>query len=566
VGAVVAVEDESFMIAGIDHWPVQKPTVHEPRLEQLLKVQGFALPPASEHGNDVPVVRFPMTYFCSQCGRLADYNFFGGFGDNKCAQCSGKLVPSRFVVACSKGHIDDFPYFEWVHKGLAPPAGPTDGSRPKVRHRLSIKAGGVSASLRDIVISCSCGVPPTTLHGAFGKHALDRVKHCSGRRPWLGDHVPCEEIPRTLQRGASNAYFAVVRSALSIPPWSEGAMKIINEEWHVLQHIPDDALAGTLTGMDLAKGTPYTVEDLVRAVRLRKTGETTLGAPSVMTEEAIRVQEYEALVNEKEELSADQDFVCVPASVGAGIDEWFEQVMLVKRLREVRVLTAFTRLQPPTPGDPDKREALLSRETLKWLPAVEVIGEGVFLRLRPDRLQAWEARPDVRARVDRIDRNYKAKFTAFNVEPDRTITPRHVLIHTLAHVLVTQWSLASGYPAASLRERLYVSPNMAGLLIYTATSDSAGSLGGVTAQAEYERLHPALQEAIERTAWCSADPLCIEADAQGANSLNLAACHACVLLPEVSCEEANGLLDRALLVGTPENPDLGFFAAFQYRR
>jgi hypothetical protein len=47
----------------------------------------------------------------------------------------------------------------------------------------------------------------------------------------------------------------------------------------------------------------------------------------------------------------------------------------------------------------------------------------------------------------------------------------------------------------------------------------------------------------------------------GTTGLNLAACHACVMLPETSCEHNNVLLDRALLVGTPEDPTLGFFAA-----
>jgi hypothetical protein len=101
---------------------------------------------------------------------------------------------------------------------------------------------------------------------------------------------------------------------------------------------------------------------------------------------------------------------------------------------------------------------------------------------------------------------------------------------------------------------------MYGLLVYTATSDAAGSLGGVVALAEQGRLASALSEAIRRAAWCSSDPLCIEADAAGVDALNLAACHACVLLPETSCEEGNMLLDRALLVGTPGNPKLGFFA------
>ncbi len=183
----------------------------------------------------------------------------------------------------------------------------------------------------------------------------------------------------------------------------------------------------------------------------------------------------------------------------------------------------------------------------------------MFLRFDTDRLSEWETRSDVKTRAEKINRNYIAKFATFGTAPDRQVTPRLLLIHTLAHVLINQWSLASGYPTASLRERLYVSDEMAGLLIYTATTDSAGSLGGVVAQAEAGRLGEALREAIMRTAWCSADPLCIEADATGVDSLNLAACHACVLLPEVSCEEINVLLDRALLIGTPGDPSLGFF-------
>lgn len=100
---------------------------------------------------------------------------------------------------------------------------------------------------------------------------------------------------------------------------------------------------------------------------------------------------------------------------------------------------------------------------------------------------------------------------------------------------------------------------MAGFLIYTASSDSAGSLGGVVAQAQLDRLKASLLGALQRGRRCSADPLCIEADSPGTNNVNLAACHACVPLPEVSCEKMNCFLDRALVVGTPEDPGMGYF-------
>jgi hypothetical protein len=171
----------------------------------------------------------------------------------------------------------------------------------------------------------------------------------------------------------------------------------------------------------------------------------------------------------------------------------------------------------------------------------------------------WEKSPAVRKRAEILDGNYRDRFRSHGIKPDREIMPRFVMAHTFAHALINQFSLDSGYPASALRERIYVSKEMAGILIYTASSDSAGSLGGLVAQALPKRLDASLAEAIERVAWCSADPLCMEADAAGVDSLNLAACHACVLLPEVSCEEMNVLLDRAMLVGSTRDSLVGFF-------
>jgi hypothetical protein len=548
VGAIVAVEDQSFMVAGIDRWRVAGPNLHEPRLERELRVDGFVLPPATERGQDIPVLRFPEWCSCPGCRRLAQHHHFTSREKNSCNRCDSPLVPSRFVIACERGHIDEFPYFQWVHAGSRPTG---------TSHEMTIDTGGTSASLRSIEIRCSCG-KVVTMEGALGRQALQGIVKCSGRRPWLtGPPQQCSELPRTLQRGASNVWFPIVASAISIPPWSEGAFKLLNRHWPALRAVPEDALKATISVMNLTRGTQYTVDDLVLAVRERKAKGNT-GTPS---EQSMRAEEYEALTRGKSETSRDEDFVCVPAAQPDDVaGEWFRQVMVVKRLREVRVLESFTRVVPPGPGTPPERRAALYDQRTDWLPAIEVNGEGIFLRLDPERLKEWESRAAVVARAARINQNYERKCSEGGVPPDRKVTPRLVLLHTLAHVLINQWSLDSGYPAASLRERLYVSDSMAGILIYTATSDSAGSLGGVAGQAAGGRLGASLLEATARASWCSADPLCVEADAAGADSLNLAACHACVLLPEVSCEEANVLLDRGLLTGTPENQGLGYFS------
>ena len=126
---------------------------------------------------------------------------------------------------------------------------------------------------------------------------------------------------------------------------------------------------------------------------------------------------------------------------------------------------------------------------------------------------------------------------------------------------MNELSMDAGYPVASLRERVYAGKDRAGVLIYTASADSAGSLGGLSAQSEPGRLDAVLHSAMQRALWCTADPVCIESTASGINNLNLVACHACMLVPETSCEKRNCFLDRALLVGLPDHPEVGYFSA-----
>jgi hypothetical protein len=114
-----------------------------------------------------------------------------------------------------------------------------------------------------------------------------------------------------------------------------------------------------------------------------------------------------------------------------------------------------------------------------------------------------------------------------------------------------------------LRERLYVESGqapMAGLLVYTATTDDDGTLGGLQREGDPVRIERSVRSALQAQTWCSSDPLCIENILSGDESLSLAACHSCVLSPETSCEEFNRFLDRAMLVGMPADPSAGFFA------
>ena len=549
VGALIAVGDESFMVAGLDQWPLGEIDLHEPRLERRLQVVGFRQPPASEKKPDVPVIRFPRWHSCPKCGRLADHRTLAGaFDSNTCAHCNRTLVPSRFVVVCAKGHIGEFPYLRWVHEGR-PPEGQ--------EHELFLDALGETAGLNDIVIRCSCG-RSRSMAGAFTRGAFNGIASCLGQRPWLkAPNEDCGTVIRALQRGASNVWFGSMKSAISIPPWSQAAFQLLNQYWTILRAIPTLAVPETLETLGLGAGA-FSIDDLVKAVEDRKALESEDAMAATVTEEEFRRQEYEALQHGQPEDSGSQQFVAIPGQPPDSLKPWLSSVVKVPRLREVRALDGFTRLLPAGLGSD---LAPLALEPPNWLPGIEVRGEGVFITLNEDALKKWSDHVEVRQRAAWLNAQYAQRAESWGHAVDRTITPRFLLTHAFAHALINELSLEAGYPAAALRERLYVFDDVAGALIYTATTDSAGSLGGLMAQAEPSRLASTVRGAVGRFSWCSSDPVCIESSAGGADALNLAACHACALLPETSCEEMNALLDRALVVGLPGAPEVGFFAS-----
>ncbi|ORL40547.1 hypothetical protein A6F59_14895 [Prescottella equi] len=577
VGSMIAIDNESFIIAGIDSWDVSEaPMVYERRLAQILGVKSFRLPPAPDPDlgtSGVVVHRFPEFYSCPGCKALQPFfKFNSKNGKARCEECPEDLVPSRFVIACSHGHIEDFPFWKWVHRGVDREGGKCGGN-------LSLHTDGSTASLRSVVVRCDCGVPEASMEGAFRSKALkDLGIGCSGRRPWLKAAAPetCDQPPRAMQRGSSSAWHPIMNSALSIPPWGEGLYALV--EQHKLIGASEDNIrfyfrdrAGLLAKLKAS------VEDVISVVQAFEESDAAQdegSVPIVKAGSKLRRDEYEALVRGRPEVHVAewQPFVCeTPDGDLTPIQElglW--DSMLVKRLREVRVLSSFVRGEAPTEADPEQRQSKLSNEDdPEWLPAMEVSGEGVFLRLDADRLAEWESdryvidrSEDVRANHNVLLRERGAARKVKDGKPvESHVTPRLLLLHTLAHALINEWSLDAGYPASALRERLYADGDMAGVLIYTATSDSAGSLGGIVAQGEPDKLARTLRAALARAEWCSNDPLCMEAEASGAGSVNMAACHACVLLPETSCEHLNGFLDRAMLVGDQRGKVPGYFTA-----
>jgi hypothetical protein len=547
VGSMVAVEDQSVMVLGLDEWPREKDgeELSEPRLH--IEGRRLRVPPGGngefrENEPHIPVVRFPRWYYCAnpECRRLDTFGRLSVERRNECSHCGGTLVPSRFIAVCAKGHIEDFPYMAWVHRDVE---GDVEG-----RHDLRLQAAGESASLAGIVIECRDCEVERSLEGAFDREALVGVRACGGQSPWLRHEEPCGKRLRTLARGASNVWFPLVRSALSIPPWSDGLQRFVTAHWGALRLELDPGTYRKVVEQVVGQArVGHSVEEVLAAVADRRGTQQT-----ARSDDQIRIEEFRALCQGRAE-TADSNFVATAAEPPSEMRGLIDMTTTVSRLREVRALVGFTRLAPL---GGDNEACPLSREA-DWLPAIAVQGEGIFLRLDGDALRAWEAHPQVRRRAEILRLRWQGSFMFDGRMPSAAF----LLAHTLGHCLIDQLSLAGGYPAASLRERVYAVEEGVGVLVYTAAADSAGSLGGLIAQARPEQFGASLVEALRRYRWCSSDPVCSETTSQGADGLNLAACHGCALVPETSCEHRNGLLDRALLVGLPDDRKFGFFSS-----
>ena len=616
VGAMsVLVDGTSVITAGLDHWfehrdksllAIEEYQEHDWRLESRLRVNEFRLPPdyrQKGQGDDkrnvrltVPALRFPRWHFCIYCKRLERLTLTlktAALCQDPQHDRQGKrprMSQVPFVLICSAGHLDDFPFDKWVHK--------TDNASCNGVLRLkSVGGDGLEAQQ----IECSCGAKRSLAHITEGNSRMgedstyvtaylngdSRPYLCSGSSPWLAQEETTCGLPiRGALRSAGNVYFPKVESSIYIP-WSEGA---VSAELHELVRHPRVTAAMRLVhsfcGADitaerlrqhLLSGVPpellkpFSDDDLLAGYRdllgeQQKSVENNVDesddVESLTGDAEWRFPEYELI----RETPADAYLSATDPGLHGDLESCIDRVRSVDVLRETRVLRGFTRVYD-APLGLSAGKALLRREPeppgSDWLPAYVVKGEGIYLELDHERLVEWEQREGVQARTQKIIDHYARSGRA-----ERQLTPRLVLLHTLAHLLINELVFTCGYSSASLRERLYASTEpgseMAGVLIYTAAGDSEGTMGGLVRMSRPENLRSVFVSAITGARWCSTDPVCMDAGekGQGPDSCNLAACHGCALLPETSCEEFNRFLDRGLVIGTFDDPTLGYFSDF----
>lgn len=608
--------DESLMICGLDAWDKvlvdresaagknnidrRRLTIREARLERLLDVSEFRkpFPYADSNGTGIneklmiPAVRFPGWHYCIKCHKMRriplqqpDKPVCGG-------DCRGTMLPVRFIAACPEGHIQEVPFLEWTHRGSIP----NDGQI----HNLSYHAGSGSGDLSGIWINCSCGAS-RSLAGIMGEHALARLNissdqdneegnsansfyTCRGHRPWLGREgvnrpQNCGSNLRVLIRGGSNIHYSIIRSALYLPGFSEQANPVsgaIIEQFGKNrltdlkgQDTQGHTLRIVLENQEAVVNGKIAIDELLEDVKNYLNG---IDQPDEeVNEETLRSEEYNYILAGREAENADFKALVKgfdDYEKSEFLNEYFEGVVLIERLRETRVFAGFTRINPEDNRNQQQNIADLSlNESVSWLPAHVVYGEGIFLKFRTDKIDQWIASGPIHDHAQRIiSRYHSARRNRWPEYVDRSLSPAFIMMHTFTHLLINRLCFNCGYGSSSLRERIYFSSDpenrMNGILIYTSSGDSEGSMGGLVRQGREMNLAKLINESIEDAQWCSSDPVCSDVGwktGQGPDRVNGAACHNCAIVPETSCEEFNMLLDRALVINTIQDSDTGYF-------
>lgn len=608
VGAMVDFPDQTLMTAAPEYWQERVVKIHDERLEKALHVDFFGMPGGKDNlhcKEGISYARFPEWYFCPKCRKfqpiskwVSDYqrrarqyikeNDPYMIKHMRCPSCNQDLIVARIITVCEHGHIDDFPWVKWVHCQ-------SFGGAKRIcdNPSLTFKTGASSTEgLEGLVVTCETCHAKATLKGAFDtgklkeldeKHGYKYDFHCTGRHPWKNKRESCNAYPKVLQRGSSSVYFPVTVSSLVIPPYSsilttriENSNAFSDCRNAITAFMRTPGITEELKGVFInAQIETYSAQigleigvskDQVKPVLIRKWRQQSDEEYSTLSIK-YKAEEYDALNGEISFGNDDYgDFQREATDIRDYALPYIKRISLIHKMREVQALIGFSRIKPADRSEPIEKQGdvvSVKEPGTNWYPAYEVRGEGIFIEFDTDAIDKWRnENTALKHRVSILNDNYAKSFIGSN--NPRTISGKFVLLHTLSHLLIKQLSFECGYSIASLRERIYCSElsegkDMAGILIYTASGDSEGTMGGLVRQGRCDTFPSIFKKAIESGLTCSNDPVCSLSLGQGRDSLNLSACYSCALIPETSCEEFNIFLDRGTVVGTFNDPSLGFY-------
>jgi len=581
VGAIVRDGADTLMVVqDISTWdrpgsdPLEREIRYVERVRSALGIeQALCSPPRATERNgttlgSIPALKFPTWMRCLKCGLLhlapwrAPRGARGCWGqEDGSGACSGRLEQVPWVLVHEEGYLADVPWHDLAHAAARDPRRRQcrpDWTEPYLRLTDTPDGRRIICDRCRSSENLSSASPP---RAAFPSGAW--------QQPWFREPPAQSPAEPALVMDINDVrvHYPITSTALVIPPESRIRRGTVLDRLYGSTRSQDrirnarNSLARQAAVRQLAteyRCTPAQIESALAKLD----GGYPLYDQKI-TAGDLMADEYRALAERIPDLREDEDFVTEHHT-----DEWralrdgleagsvqrvastVSRLIAVNRLKEVMVLKGFQRVggrvtPPDLTGASD------------WLPALELYGEGIFFTLDEAMLQRWEAGAALQRRADDFAQRYDHRNGQATPEGHVEVSPRFLLCHTLAHLIIRRLDAEAGYPAAALKERIYSRTGeapMAGILIYVAVADLEGSLGGLMEMAKPERFLRLLTTAFEAASWCSMDPVCAEQDGHGPDLLNRAACHACALVPEPSCPIGNVLLDRAFVTGAA--PDI----------
>lgn len=561
-GAIMDAVDDSLMIMDISFWDRNLEIISDKKLAGFLNKSHFKKIPVN--GNrDLPSIPFPYSHVCTdlKCREIFDIredfkieNYLKN--GPTCPSCGKKSYPARFVVSCLEGnHLDDFPWRWWAHKNKG---------NLGCNGKLKLTSSGQNSGLTSMIVSCSKCDASNNMGGATQKNSFKGLS-CTGNHPHILIKEVCkgkEIIP--LQRGASNVYFPVLRSAISIPETETLKQKMILanlekiEEYYEI--LGEEGVRKFFQKKMQQSGVFENYQDFENEFKLFEKKRSEIEKETGHYDQ-IKEIEYEAFTNFKESDDKGKDFKAEVEAVPDDLQKFFSRIVKAQRLKEVLVLMGFTRIDSPEPEVQEVKNIVkLGKSNIDWLPAVEIFGEGIFIELNRESIESWIKENEL---ILKSSINYRELYQTYlkskgwSQQSEKDLI--YVLLHTLSHLLIKQLSLESGYSSTAIKERIYYSEKMTGILIYTGNTDQEGSLGGLVEMGEISRFRRILINALDEAKFCSNDPSCSGQEPSEKNYLNGASCFACTMLPETACENGNILLSRSFLVETMESEVAPFF-------
>ncbi|MDH6058236.1 DUF1998 domain-containing protein [Umezakia ovalisporum] len=595
-GAMVDLPKHSVLIGGLSHWRGEKKLIHEERLAarvaEVLQVPEIKLyaPPIDQQDfqgtpTGIDVFIFP-TWFLAQVKKTWEdtktkktyrtrplipwSNLTNGqYLDSRRKKVP--VVPIRFVQACVNGHISDIDWIYFLHSN----------TEKQCRGPLWLDEAGSGNDFAEIYVRCeSCGQRRPLANAKVPNGKV--LGPCQGHRPWLkpdpGSQEPyCirqstgePEYNRLLVRSASNAYFSQHLSVISLPDSDAPLQQAVNAVY-------DDFLQYAESTSEIQKERKkhkvaaalekFSNEAVWQEVQRRQSGQ-------VKIPKSIKQVEIETLLSSPVEVGEDipeSDFYATSRTLDhlqPKFSACIERIVLVHRLREVIAQVGFTRFEAEMPDidgelDINVRRAALDTQH-NWVPAMENKGEGIFIAFRQQAIDRWFHRPPVKERARELSRGFDIWCARKGIDQEKQKIKfpgvQYTMLHSLSHLLIMAVSLECGYAASSIRERIYASNAGYGILLYTGSSGSEGTLGGLVEVGK--RIEHHLELALEQGKLCSNDPVCAQHrpdNEEEERFLHGCACHGCLLIAETSCERRNEFLDRALVISTVEKLGAEFF-------